>query len=412
MVFVERRGNRGERRESERPGFRPLDVLIIGAGVFGTTGALALARRGHRVRLVDPGPLPHPLAASTDQSKVVRPDYGDDALYTALGVEALEGWRRWNARFGERHGRLYHPVGFMLRARDPLDPGGFEARSFAALGARVWPVEWIGADVLARRFPQWKAANYPHGYLNHGAGWADAERTMKALLGAAGASRRVKVMTDLAAIELIEEGGRIAGLYSAEGERHRADVTVVATGSWIPTLVPDLSPVMRATGHPILVFRAPEPDRWRPPRFVAWAADIARSGWYGFPARGDGTIKIARHAAGVRLPAGAPRVVDEATVDEARAFLAETFPALADAPLVTTRLCAYCDTADGHFWIDRHPDWPGLVVAGGGSGHAFKFAPILGERIVAAVEGRSDDIEPRFRWRVPASGGREAARAR
>ena len=53
-------------------------TVIAGAGIFGATAAVALARRGHRVTLVDPGPLPHPLAASTDISKVVRLEYGPD----------------------------------------------------------------------------------------------------------------------------------------------------------------------------------------------------------------------------------------------------------------------------------------------------------------------------------------------
>src|SRR5229473_643866 len=51
-------------------------VLVAGAGIFALTAALELRRRGHEVRLVDPGPVPHPLAASTDISKVVRLEYG------------------------------------------------------------------------------------------------------------------------------------------------------------------------------------------------------------------------------------------------------------------------------------------------------------------------------------------------
>src|SRR5437764_12396778 len=47
-------------------------VLVRGAGIFGVTTALALRARGIDVTLVDPGPVPHPLAESTDISKVVR----------------------------------------------------------------------------------------------------------------------------------------------------------------------------------------------------------------------------------------------------------------------------------------------------------------------------------------------------
>ena len=62
-------------------------------------------------------------------------------------------------------------------------------------------------------------------------------------------------------------------------------------------------------------------------------------------------------------------------------------PALADAPIVHRRMCLYCDTFDGDFWIDHDPERPGLVVAAGDSGHGFKFAPILGALIADVVEG-------------------------
>ncbi len=81
------------------------DFLVVGAGIFGVTTALELHARGHRVMLVDPGPIPHPLAASTDISKVVRMEYGTDAQYMAMVEASLPLWRQWNDDFGEV---LYH----------------------------------------------------------------------------------------------------------------------------------------------------------------------------------------------------------------------------------------------------------------------------------------------------------------
>ena len=82
-----------------------------------------------------------------------------------------------------------------------------------------------------------------------------------------------------------------------------------------------------------------------------------------------------------------------------RDFLREQLPALADAPIRESRLCLYCDTFDGDFWIDHDPDRPGLIVAAGDSGHGFKFAPILGALIADVVERRPNHWAPRFRWR-------------
>ena len=108
----------------------------------------------------------------------------------------------------------------------------------------------------------------------------------------------------------------------------------------------------------------------------------------------------------------APRDTTAAQEAHLRAFLHETFPALADAPIVARRLCVYGDTHDGHWWIARHPARPNLTVATGGSGHAFKFAPVLGELIADAVLGRPHRLAHKFRWRpdVPPLRG-DAARS-
>mgnify|MGYP001564581118 CR=1 FL=1 len=47
-------------------------ALIVGAGIFGVTAARELRMRGWEVTLADPGPIPHPLAASTDIRVVAR----------------------------------------------------------------------------------------------------------------------------------------------------------------------------------------------------------------------------------------------------------------------------------------------------------------------------------------------------
>jgi len=165
------------------------------------------------------------------------------------------------------------------------------------------------------------------------------------------------------------------------------------------------------TGMPVFHLAPADPELFRAERFPVFGADISTTGYYGFPLHG-GVVKIANHGPGRAMhPSSttARQVTDEEIV-ALRAFLADTFPALADAPLAQTRVCVYCDTRDGHFWIDRDPARPRLVVATGGSGHAFKFAPILGDLIADAALGRP---HPKFRWRPEAAPAKsdEAARA-
>jgi glycine/D-amino acid oxidase-like deaminating enzyme len=111
-------------------------------------------------------------------------------------------------------------------------------------------------------------------------------------------------------------------------------------------------------------------------------------------------------------PDSSQRCVTQEEENRLRNFLAPRLPALADAPIVYTRLCMYCDTHDGDFWIASDPERAGLVIAAGDNGHGFKFAPVLGELIADAAEGKANPLLEKFRWRpeVRAGSSKEAAR--
>ena len=154
-------------------------TLVVGAGIFGVTAAIELRQRGHAVRLVDPGPLPHPLAASTDISKVVRLEYGADDAYTALAEESIEGWRRWNRDFGVA---LYHETGLLLLRRDPLAAGSLEQDSFEVVAGRGHRPELLDAVAVRARFPAWNADVYRHGTYDPEGGFVESGRVVSRLV--------------------------------------------------------------------------------------------------------------------------------------------------------------------------------------------------------------------------------------
>jgi glycine/D-amino acid oxidase-like deaminating enzyme len=363
-------------------------VVVIGGGIFGSTAALELARRGHAVTLVDPGPLPHPDAASTDISKIIRLDYGSDVFYTELMERALPRWRQLGTPRP-----LFHETGFLVLSSAPLARGSFEGDSFETLSARGHALTRLDAGALARRFPSWNAARYVDGYHNPQGGWAESGAVTAWY---AEEARRAGVAIRLgAAIAAVDDhGAALAG-----GERLGADRVVVAAGAWTTLLVPELAAEIHAVGQPVMLF-SPDAPAFSPPAFVPWAADIGTSGWYGFPANADGVVKVANHGPGTPIDPRAERAVGAGEEARFRAFFADALPALAGAPLLGSRLCLYADSRDGDFWIARHPDRPRLVVATGGSGHAFKFAPVLGELCADVVEEKeSEAVRRRFGWR-------------
>ena len=369
--------------------------MIVGAGVFGASAALELRKRGHNVTLLDPGPVPHVLAASTDISKVLRMDYGADEFYMELMEAAFEGWDQWNAAWGEP---LFHQTGMLLLASAPMAPGGFEHDSYQLLRARGHHPERLSAAQIQARFPAWNPVDHPEAYFNPRAGWAESGEVVARLIAQA-KKLGVKLIAGAEMRSLIEEGSRVLGVRTADGREFEAESVVVAAGAWSPALLPQLQDHVWSTGQPVFHFRVEDVESFQPPKFVVWSADIANTGWYGFPALDDGTVKVANHGPGRRQPEAEPRQVDSGYEEMFRAFFRRSLPALAEAPMISNRLCMYCDTWDGDFWIDYDPDREGLLVAAGGSGHGFKFAPMLGPIIADVLERRPNHFAHRFRWR-------------
>lgn len=385
-------------------------VIVVGAGINGVTAAIELKKRGHEVVLVDPGPLPHALAASTDISKAVRAAYGADKDYTALAERSIKLWRQWNEEFGTK---LYHEVGVMFVRRKEMEPGDFEYESFNLLQTRGVKVARMDTPQLWKRFPAWNPKLYRDGVLEVEAGYAESGRVVATLISRAKSAGVQLHRGKFAALD--ESDGRIKGIVLERRKLTRiaADIVVMAVGAWTPYMLPFTKNFFRATGQPVFHLKPSETELFAPERFPVFGADITTTGYYGFPINRHGVVKIANHGPGREMSPESPeRAVTSDDERNLREFLASTFPALADAPIVHTRLCMYCDTHDGHFWIAPDPEREGLVIAAGDSGHGFKFAPVLGKMIADAAEGKDNALLEKFHWRpeVHAGSGTDVAR--
>ena len=261
---------------------------------------------------------------------MVRADYGTTSCT-----------RRWPKRrcaagiAGTRGGANRSTIqdGFLLLSPEALQRGGFEYDSLALLERRGHQLERLRGDTRTTRFPAWSPEQYPDGYFNPRAGWVESAKVVGRLVVEARSGRRASFSNGRRAIDLLEQDARVVGVQTTDGRELRADSVLVAAGAWTPALLPHLGDVMWATGQPVVHFRVEDPAAWQAPHFPVWAADISRSGWYGFPALDDGTLKIANHGVGRRVHADDPRSVLPAEEVRFRAFVRDHLPALADAPI-------------------------------------------------------------------------------
>lgn len=394
--------------------YKNFDHLIIGGGIFGLTTAIELANRQYKVALLEASQIPNPLAASTDISKKVRMEYGADRYYGEMAKVCIERWKEWNDFFGEA---LYHETGVLMITPESFDHPRqqFERDSHRVVSALGFSPVKLNREELKKRFPAVNTSIYKEGYFNPDGGYVDAVLVLETL-----ANHARKIGVDIFENEVVEqlhvEKGQLSRVSTQSGNTFHCDMAIVAAGAHTPYLVPDLAPFLKPTGHPIFWLKPFDPKPFTVPNFAGFVADISNAGWYGFPYNSKaGVLKVGRHAAGLEIhPDQEDRYVTEREIIELRSFLRRTFPDLAQAPMVYTRRCLYTDALDGHFWIDEHPEIKGLAVSSGGSGHAMKMAPLIGEITADMVEGKKHRFGERFRWRqLDANNmGFEAARAK
>src|SRR4030095_11802037 len=386
-------------------------VIVVGTGINGVTAAIELKKRGHAVILIDPGPLPHSLAASTDISKAVRAAYGADEDYTELAERSINLWRKWNEEFGVE---LYHETGVMFVRRREMQPGDFEYESFKTLERRGHKVARMNSAQLWKRFPAWNPELFRDGVLELEAGYGESGRVVAALVERA-KSAGVELRESSKFSHLDEGDDRVKGIVLDNGQGIAGDCVVMAVSAWTPSVLPFTKKFFRASGQPVFHLKPTRPDLFAPERFPVFGADITTTGYYGFPLDRDGIVKIANPGSGRQMsPDSSQRAVTSEEEDLLGEVLSWAFPARAEAPIVSTRVCMYCETHDGNFWIAPDPERKGLVIAAGDCGHGFKFAPVLGEIIADAVEGKSNPILEKFHWRpaIPVGTGTDVARLR
>ncbi|MBT8221297.1 MAG: FAD-dependent oxidoreductase [Bacteroidia bacterium] len=375
------------------------DFLIIGGGIFGVSTAIELAKRKHKVGLLNPDKIPHHLAASTDVTKAVRMEYGSDTEYFQMAEICIDRWHEWNDLFKEQ---LYHEVGLLMLCKDSMEQStrSYEKASFDNLVSSGYKTDRLDAQALSERFPAFNPEVYKDSNYNPRAGYVESGRVVE-LMTAYARSLGVNIHESQTAEEFVIDKGQLTGVKSREGSTFNCGHAIVAAGAHTPYLVPELKPYMKTTGHPVFWLKCDSPTNFKPPKMAVFMAEISNTGWYGFPfLEKHGIVKVAKHTHGQNIhPDQNDRRVSDEEVEDMRRFIEESLPDLSNAPLVYTRKCLYTDTLDGHFWIDHHPEIKGLSVSSGGSGHGMKMGPILGEMTADMAEGKSHRFSDRYRWR-------------
>lgn len=375
------------------PASAECDVAVIGLGGMGSSAAWHLARRGHRVVGVEQFGPAHDRGSSHGETRLVRQAYFEDPRYVPLLLRSYEIWDELGSITGTAH--LTRTGGLMV------GPAGGAVVTGTVASATRWqiPHEVLDAGEAASRFPTFRLGADELAVFEPGAGFVDPESTVATHVElAAAAGARLEFHTEVLDWALGRSGPG-SGSDGTVSVRTRGGVLsarrlVICAGPWSGRVLQDLGLPLSVERHALHWF-APTGDAARfglghHPVYLWEYAEGAEL--YGFPVLpGAAGAKAAFFHHG--RPADPDRLDRTVTADEGdalRAELAGRLPGLAGRWL-SGKACMYTMTPDRHFVIGTVPGTDGrVIVAGGFSGHGFKFVPVVGEILAdLATTGRT-----------------------
>jgi sarcosine oxidase len=321
-------------------------IAVIGAGVMGLATARALKRRGHEIVVYEQFAPGHGRGSSHGRSRIFRLAYAE-AEYVRLAQESLGLWRELEAESGET----------LLELHGLLEIVGTLAESTAST-LEACGVEWqrLERAEAERRYPI-RVPEQSFVVLQPEAGIVRADKALAAF----GRELDVRYETRVHPAEL------------------DAEVVVVTAGPWVNELLDEPLDV-RVTSETLCYFR---PERDGPiPAVVSVKPGRRTHDMYSLadPLHG---LKVGAHHAGTAADPNLPVAADPRLIEQITDWARRTYH-LADPDPVAAETCLYTTTPDETFVLERR----GRIVVGSAcSGHGFKFAPAIGERLAALATG-------------------------
>ncbi|MBB6669240.1 N-methyl-L-tryptophan oxidase [Cohnella nanjingensis] len=359
--------------------------MIVGAGSMGMSAGYFLARRGLKPLLIDAFDPPHDQGSHHGDSRLIRHAYAGAPAYVPMALRADALWRELEQT---SETQLLHRTGVLNMG--PADARHLREKeaSAAAFGLDVPRLDAHEIDA------RWPGLRLPEGYaglFEPEAGYLSSERAVSAFRQQAVAHGAA--ILPYTRVESLQVTDGHVSVRTNNGNFH-AEQVILSAGAWFKTLEPFIALPIRPVRKVVGWFEADE-ELYGDGVFPGFTIDAPGGYFYGFPSIAGAGVKIGRHDTGVVWRPGeeiAPfgrLAEDEADLRSAL----EAFLPKAAGRLLHSAVCKYEVTPDEDFIIDRHPAYGNVLLAGGFSGHGFKFSSAVGEMLadlVTAGEAKLD----------------------
>ena len=376
------------------------DVAVVGLGAVGSAVAHHLAAAGAKVVGIDRFRPPHAHGSSHGATRITRLAIGEGDEFVPIVQRSHALWRALEAETGET---LMITTGGLVIASAASDrrpyhgQAGFFEQTVGAAERFGIVHERLDADEVRHRFPAFAPADDERGYWERDAGILLPERCVAGQLQAA-ARHGADLRYDTVVHGIENEAGASGATVVTDAGRFAAAHVVVATGAWLPAMLPMAQRARFAVQRQVLHWFATDaPDLYVPDRcpVFIWMHGEDGAAFYGFPkADGYAGVKIATEQA---ERSTTPEAVARVVTKEETALTYDTHVRGrlrgVSSRSVHDATCLYTSTADGRFVIDRHPELACVTVVSACSGHGFKHSAAIGEAVADGVLGRVPRVD-------------------
>ncbi|WP_127491127.1 N-methyl-L-tryptophan oxidase [Paenibacillus glycanilyticus] len=371
------------------PNFKKYDVIVVGAGSMGISAGYELARRGAETLLIDAFDPPHGEGSHHGEPRLIRHAYSGGSAYISLAIRADEKWLQLEEATGLK---LLERAG-VLNIAD-TDVYDFRERQNDAETQGV-TVEWLTGEQIRKRWPNVKVSDNFRGMYEPYAGYLYSEKAVAAYKQEALRAGAQFIANTFVTGLRTEKDGSVT--VHTKGGSYQAERVILSAGAWFKMLQPFLFLPIRSVRKVVGWFETVD-STFDSSVFPGFTIGTKNGGFYGFPSIDGAGVKIGRHDGGVPWEPGktlAPFGAYREDEEDLRQALESYLPG-ATGKLLRGAVCKYELTPDEDFIIDHHPLYKNVVIAGGFSGHGFKFASAIGEVLAdLALNGRTSwDISP------------------
>jgi len=357
------------------------DILVLGLGGMGSAIAYELAKRGVSVCGVEQYSARHNKGGTHGESRIIRKAYPEKPDYVPLLNRSYELWDELEQHWPEE---LRNECGFLVAA--PGDSPYLQDLDNAYQQHPTQHEQWNASEVR-QHFPQFSLPESYRAYFDPFGGFLHVGRCLMAHQKLA-----ERHGADLSFDEAVQswESSENGITLKTNKQIVQAKKLIIASGAWMKPELAKYDIQLKIWRR--VIFWYGEQLQFAPERFPSFVIEHQSTGFYGLPAVSDKGVKIGEH--NIPFEIEKPEDADQPLTDHEEEVInrcvADIFPMLGSRHQFV-KTCLYAVTPDHHFILDQHPEHENVLLAGGFSGHGYKFATVVGEVMTdLALEGKSN----------------------